>query len=293
MLHSNPTASAFLLERNEAMTFLNLNRGSISDFGASMRQKIGNVYDQIAGSDDYRKNENSLKLIQLCVVTLSAGATGFVNSLSHVERLGWPLAVALALLITGFVEKFFFTLRHGLTTVYKSGAQRFYAQLWYRILQATMVLNVTLLGLWIVRISPPEWLLLYNHYSIGVHFAAALIGVTMVRDADAIVQNRILELRAETGRQDLITARRAAAIGSPLALIAAKIRGFFDAVGLSFRLLKSGGGFSKEYIEQINEIEREQYGYLNALPSGQQRTLPGSRKPGFLNQDDVDTGPKA
>jgi hypothetical protein len=257
----------------------NLTRGS---FTSSLRDRVGNAYERLAGTDDYKKNENSLSLIQVCTVTLSAAATGFVNSLAHVKRLGLPLAIALAILITGFVEKFFFTLRHGLTTVYKSGAQRLYAWAWYRIIQATMCLNVTLLGLWIVGVDPPEWLLFYNHYSIGVHFCAALIGVTMVRDADAVVQNRILELRAATGRQDLVTARKTAAIGSPLALIAAKTRGFFDAIALSFRLLFSGGGFSKKFMEQINQVAAEQYGHIDAIPT---TTLPAQRRPGFVNQD--------
>jgi hypothetical protein len=153
-----------------------------------------------------------------------------------------------------FVEKFYFTLRHGLTTTYKSGKQRLYAAVWYRILQATMVLNATLLGLWIVGIEPPPWLLFYNHYSIAIHFCAALIGVSAVRDSDAVVENRMLELKAETARQDLITARKAAAIGSPLVLVFAKLRGFLDSVSLSFRLLFRGGGFAKSYVEQLERF---------------------------------------
>jgi hypothetical protein len=262
-----------------------LNRGQVSDFGAGVRGRISNAYETLAGSDDYKKNENRLKLIQLCTVTLSAGATGFVNAFAHVQRLGVPLAAVLAVLVTGFVEAFYFTLRHGLTTTYKSGAQRIYAQFWYRVLQATMVLNVTLLGLWIVGIDPPAWLLFYNHYSIGIHFCAALIGVSMVRDADAVVQNRILELRAETGRQDLITARKSAAIGSPLALVAAKARGVFDAVSLSLRLLFNRSGFARDYMKQINEVAREQYAHLDALPSVQPTQVLPQRRPGFVAQD--------
>src|SRR5262245_44907618 len=83
---------------------------------------------------------------------------------------------------------------------------------------------------------PPEWLLFYNHYSIAIHFCAALLGVSMIRDADAVVQNRILELRAETARQDIVTLRKSAAIGSPLAVLSARLRGYFDVVTLSFRI---------------------------------------------------------
>jgi hypothetical protein len=239
---------------------------------ARMNSAMDNVYERISETDDYKKNENNLRLIQLCVVTVSAIATGFVNSLAHVERLGWPIAIGLALLITGFVEKFYFTLRHGLTTTYKSGKQRFFAQIWYRILQATMVLNATLLGVWIVGFEPPAWLVLYNHYSIGIHFAAALIGVAAVRDADAVIENRMLELKAETARQDLITARKTSAIGNPIVLLFMKFRGFLDACSLAIRLLFRGGSFAKDYVEQIETIAKTQYAHLNQItpPHGRQ-----------------------
>jgi hypothetical protein len=44
------------------------------------------------------------------VVVISACATGFVNAFAHRERLGWVGASLLAILITGFVEKFYFAL---------------------------------------------------------------------------------------------------------------------------------------------------------------------------------------
>jgi hypothetical protein len=79
------------------------------------------------------------------VVVVSACATGFVNAFAHRERLGWMGASLLAILITGFVEKFYFALRHGLTTIYKSRKQRFVASnvyeipvAWSRILHAIL-----------------------------------------------------------------------------------------------------------------------------------------------------------
>jgi hypothetical protein len=233
-----------------------------------------NAYERLATTDDYKRNENNLKIIQICVVTVSAIATGFVNAFAHVDRLGWPVASLLALLVVAFVEKFYFTLRHGLTTTYKSGAQRLIAWTWYRILQATMVLNATLLGLWIVGVAPPEWLLFYNHYSIAIHFCAALIGVSAVRDSDAVVQNKMLELKAETARQDLITARKVTAIGSPLVLIFAKIRGFFDSLSIAFRLLFRGGGFARSYVEQIDVIAKTQYGHLDNITQPHGKPFP-------------------
>lgn len=285
----DPTASAFPLERKAMIQ--NLNRGSFSELGAGLRNHLGNAYERLSQTDDYKKNENSLKLIQICVVTVSAVATGFVNAFAHVEKLGWALASLLALLVTGFVEKFYFTLRHGLTTTYKSGKQRTYAQIWYRILQATMVLNTTLLCLWIFDLAAPAWLLFYNHYSLAIHFAAALIGVSAVRDSDAVVENRMLELKAETARQDLITAQKSAAIGSPLVLMFAKFRGFVDSVFLALRLLFRRTGFSKQYLKQIDQIAAEQYSHLDAVAFASRPSQgSGIRRPGFVNQDE---GPKA
>jgi len=53
------------------MNIQNLNRGQVADFGAGLRERVGNAYERLAGSDDYKRNENSLKLIQLCVVTIT------------------------------------------------------------------------------------------------------------------------------------------------------------------------------------------------------------------------------
>src|SRR5215510_4064404 len=93
-----------------------LNLNSTGDDG-EIRSLFKNAYERIAGSDDYARNQSSLWLIQVCVITISACATGFVNAFAHRERLGWVGASLLAILITGFVEKFYFALRHGLTTI--------------------------------------------------------------------------------------------------------------------------------------------------------------------------------
>ncbi|MGH9754725.1 MAG: hypothetical protein ACREA2_18260 [Blastocatellia bacterium] len=256
-----------------------LNRGQFENFGAGLRDRIGNTYDRIAEGSDYKRNENNLRIIQAAVVTVSAVATGFTNAYAHRERIGDYAAFGLALLIVAFVERFYFVLRHGLTTVYKAGKQRLYAMACYRVIQISMILNAAILTAWIVRFPVPPWLEWWNHWSIVVHFSLALIGVQSVRDSDAVIENRMLELKAETARQDIITLRKAAAIGSPLALLSARLRGFFDAIALSFRLLFSGGGFSKKYVEQINQIAAEQYGHLDALPTP---TSPAQRRPGFV-----------
>src|SRR5688572_28334699 len=84
---------------------LRLNLNSTGDDGET-RSRFKNAYERIAGSDDYARNQRSLRLIQVCVITASECATGFVNAFAHRHRLGWVGASLLAILITGFVEKF-------------------------------------------------------------------------------------------------------------------------------------------------------------------------------------------
>jgi hypothetical protein len=102
----------------------------------------------------------------------------------------------LALLIVAFVERLYFVLRHGLTTVYLAGKQRFYAMICYRGIQLTMILNAMILTAWIVGFPVPDWLETWNHWSIAFHFGLALVGVRAVRDSDSVVANPILELKA-------------------------------------------------------------------------------------------------
>jgi hypothetical protein len=211
---------------------------STNQNGLLIRDRIENAYERIAGSDDYRRNDNNLRLIQVCIVTVSAFATGYVNAFAHQKRLGWVGAGVLALLIMGFVEKFYFTLRHGLVTTYKSGRQRFVATLCYRTIQATMILNAAVLCAWVAGVAMPGFLTLWNHWSIAVHFGLALFGVSAVRDADAVVEHRMRELKAEAAPQDILTIRKAAAAGNPLVFLAARLRGMLDGVALASKLLR-------------------------------------------------------
>lgn len=235
---------------------------------------MDNAYERLAETDDYKRNSRNLSHIQIVVITVSAIATGVVNSFAHVERITWWGAIPLALFITGFVERFYFVLRHGLTTVYKAGKQRFYATICYRTIQITMILNVLLSCAYIVGFEIPWWLIWWNHWSVACHFALALIGVAAVRDSDAVVENRMLELKAETARQDLVTARKAAAIGNPIVLLFMKLRGLIDACSLAVRLLLRGGNFAKDYAEQIDRVAEIQFGHLNHLPGTSTRQFP-------------------
>jgi len=178
------------------------------------------------------------------VTLVSAVATGCVNAFAHKNRIGWIGAGLLAVLIIGFVERFYFTLRHGLQTTYKSGTQRLAAKLSFRALQITMTLNAAALCVWITGETMPPLLEGWNRYSIVIHFLLALLGVTAVRDLDAVATHKRLELKVETARQDLVTLRKAAMLGNPLVLVAAKLRGFLDGVRLARELLADRSGRS-------------------------------------------------
>lgn len=252
------------------MNFQNLTPGKYSDLSS----RLGDAYEQLAGGNDYKKNVRDLRVIQWAVVTVSAIATGFTNGYAHRDRIGDEASFALAVLIVAFVERFYFVLRHGLTTTYQAGKQRFYALLCYRAIQITMILNGAILTAYIVGLAVPAWLELWNHWSIAFHFGLALIGVQAVRDSDAVVENQMLELKAATAAQDIITAQRTSAIGNPIVLITARLRGFFDAAWLAFRLLFRRGNFAKEYLSQIDAL----------TPGYQSTQAVTGRRPGFVNQ---------
>jgi hypothetical protein len=223
------------------MQRLNLNK---DDGPSGIGSRIENIYERIAGNDDYQRNDRSLTLIQFCVITVSAVATGCVNAFAHKNRIGWIGAGLLAVLIIGFVERFYFTLRHGLQTTYKSGMQRLAANLCYRVIQITMILNAAVLCVWIAGETMPPLLEKWNRWSITIHFMLALLGVTAVRDSDAVATHRRLELKAETARQDLVTLRKATMLGNPLVLFAVKLRGFLDGMRLARELLGDKSGCS-------------------------------------------------
>jgi len=233
------------------MLRLNLNQ---PDGPSGIRARIANVYDRIAGGDDYQRNEKSLGQIQFCVITLSAVATGTVNAFAHRNRLGWLGASLLAILITGFVERFYFTLRHGLLTVYKSRKQRFAAKFCYRTIQITIILNAMVFSAWATGIALPEILNRWNAYALVVHFALALIGVSTVRDYDAVAEHRVRELKADSVEQDLLAIRRAAAGDSPFLSLAAKIRGWLDGISLAYALLRDNQNTLHGPTYQINRI---------------------------------------
>jgi hypothetical protein len=225
------------------------------DGSSGIGSRIGAIYHRITGGDnDYQRNESSLEQIQFCVITISAISTGCVNAFAHRERLGWIGASLLAVLIMGFVEKFYFTLRHGLMTVYRSRKQRFVARLSYRLIQLTLILNATILCTWVTGLAMPDILSLYNRYSIALHFALGLIGVAAVRDYDSTAEARIREMKANAAEYDLLTIRRAAANNHPFLLMAAKLRGWLDGLSLAFQMLRDKQNDSRLPANHLCEL---------------------------------------
>ena len=236
------------------MIKLNLNR---TDGPAGIGSRITSIYDRLAGGDDdHIRNDRSLQLIQFFVITVSACATGGVNAFAHRSRLGWIGASLLALAITIFVEKFYFTLRHGLARVYRSRRQRLVAKICYRSIQLTMIMNATVLCAWVVEMVLPEFLTLWVRYSLAIHFTLALVGVAAVRDRDALAENRIREMQAEAAEHDLLTIRRAAATNHMFLYYAAKLRGWLDGVGLAIQLIRDNRNkpeLSARYIPEMSD----------------------------------------
>jgi hypothetical protein len=234
------------------------------DGSSGIGSRIAAIYHRITGGDnDYQRNERSLEQIQFCVITLSAIATGSVNAFAHRERLGWIGASLLAILIMGFVEKFYFTLRHGLMTVYRSRKQRFVARLSYRAIQLTLILNATILCTWVTGLAMPDILSLYNRYSIAVHFALGLISVAAVRDYDSTGETRIREMKADAAEYDLLIIRRAAASNHPLLLIAARLRGWLDGISLAFQMLRDKQNNSRLDANRLCELSDDGQCFLH------------------------------
>ena len=102
----------------------------------------------------------------------------------------------------------------------------------------------------------PPLLASWARWGIAVQFILALAGVAAVRDANPVVAHKILELKAETAKQDIITLRKAAMLGNPLVLFAAKLRGLLDGARLARELLSGKTDLPGGYATQIDEITK-------------------------------------
>jgi len=107
---------------------------------------------------------------------------------------------------------------------------------------------------WVTGIALPEILNRWNAYALVVHFALALIGVSTVRDYDAVAEHRVRELKADSVEQDLLAIRRAAAGDSSFLSLAAKVRGWLDGISLAYALLRDNRNLPHVSTYQINGI---------------------------------------
>ena len=72
-----------------------------------------------------------------------------------------------------------------------------------------------------------------------------------MRDADAVVEDRIRKLKAEAVQEDILTTRRAAINDNPLVLAAARMRGFLDGMSLAANLLRDKPNICVKDVGQI------------------------------------------
>jgi hypothetical protein len=126
---------------------------------------------------------------------------------------------------------------------------------------------------WVVGAELPELLRLWNRWSIAVHFGLALVGVSAVRDADAVVEHRIRKLKAEAIQEDIATIRRAAINDNPLVIAAAKVRGIMDGINLAIQLIRDKSEFLINDVKQIHDPST-----LLCLPGGGERNVTGIGK---------------
>jgi len=192
------------------------------------------IAEKVAKKTDYTKNQEWLGRIQIAVYSISMVATSVTNSGPHFKKLGMVGAIALAAALALVVEGLYLTLRHGQRTVYQ-GFQRKAAKLCYHIIQVTMILNVSLICTWIIGNEPPHILLVWNHWSIVIHWAIALFGATTVSDLDWIVAARMSQLKAATNVEAIKTA---ASSGTAIVVGAAKLRGYLEAIKRAYQILR-------------------------------------------------------
>jgi hypothetical protein len=207
------------------------------------------VAESVAKDKSYIRNRLALAIIHIAVFTLSMAANSATNSWAHINRLGYKLAITLAIIVAVVVEGFYFTLRHGLRTVYQ-GSQRTAAKICYHTIQVTMALNMALMCVWIVGETPPHILTLWNHWSLAIHWTLAFIGATWVGNTDWVVASRISDLKAAT---DIEAIRRASSTGTTIVILAAKIRGCFESIKEAGKVLMGKKGQDAQAITPVTE----------------------------------------
>lgn len=228
-----------------------------------MPNQFHSAYESLANSQTYKSVDWRLKIITWSVATISAISTAYANGFSHRGNLGMGWAIVLAVLTLLIVEFSLYTLEEGLRSTFKGGTQRALAWFGKWAIKATMIANACYLCCMIASLTPPDELLFWNRWSFAVHFAVGLVLIPMVRDADPVIANRMLQLRAETAQEDQIVSRLATALASPFALLGARLRGLWDGLSLGVRLAANGQGFNpKNYVSNLNSLHRSRYGHI-------------------------------
>jgi hypothetical protein len=233
-----------------------------------MKNKFQSAYERLANDQRYISVDFKLKIITWTVAILSGISTAYANGYSHVARLGTEAAIVLGFVTLLIVEGSLYTLEEGLRTTFKGGTQRALATLGKWIIKATMIANAAYLCCVIADLAIPEYLLIWNRWSFAVHFGIGLILIPLIRDADPVVANRMLQLRAETAQEDQIVSRLASALASPFALFGARFRGMWDGLWLGVRLVFNNRGFSaKNYVANLNSLQESQFRYVEGARS--------------------------
>lgn len=241
-----------------------------------------NIYERLANSEHYKSTDFRLKAIAWSVALISGLSTAYANGFSHRSNVGTGGAILLALLTLAIVEGSLFTLEDGLRSTFKGGTQRALATLGKWLIKGTMCGNAAYLACVIGGVIPPPALLTWNRWSFAVHFAVGLILIPAIRDADPVVANRMLTLRAESSQEDHIVTRLSAAVASPFALLGARVRGALDGLALGWKLARNRQGFAPgAYVTNLNALARRDYGHVEGrqLEPGEladfPRSLPG------------------
>ena len=91
-----------------------------------------------------------------------------------------------------------------------------------------------------------------------------------MRDADAVVKDRIRKLKAEAMQEDISTIRSAAITDNPFVLASARLRGFLDGVSLALHLLRDKPNLSTNDVKRI--LDDPQRLYLSSGADGNTKT---------------------
>jgi len=234
-----------------------------------MKSNSGNVYERLSKSSAQILNSRALDIASIALTTLSAIATAYVNAMAHKEVIGISASIGLALLIFCVVEGTLLISNHGLLNVYTNNRQRMWATTAYWIIKLAMWLNIAILCCRLGKYPLPDWLDIWNRWSIAVHAAIGLLLIDLIRNNDSVKQHRMAELRTQTAERDALTARMLNSYGSGL-IWASALRGKLDSLGGACRILFSRSEFPVMIRDAVQNLVKE---HLQNLFKGNKKNL--------------------